>query len=520
MTDDLVLFIEREARIGRNPLFGRHLFQKNNSRTNTQSNQSQRLAVSTIGTRKELKCWHCQGAHVLDKCDILRNKEHEEKITIIRELKLCFGCMRRGHLSKECNNRKTCDTCSGKHHTLLHKDIENPSVVSQGNVEGAESVKSGSVSVYMNMQGRVNGCMSVVPVRVSSNGGNHVITRAFLDNGSSGTFCSHSLLQKLGVKLKFHNKVQLAVGTMHGEYDMGCDLVGGVKVSDYDGNNVISLPTLYGVEKLPITKYDTLSRENISRWGHLRKAKIPDCDEDVELLIGTNAPEALQPWELINSDNNKPFAFRSKLGWVVCGRVESKAGESKVNMHRISVKDGINLDETLNEGFHQDFKDICMLGDENSVREQKCLGEINENCKQVNDKNKIPFPILIPHKEVPDSREMTLNRSNIELGHDYLDNLNYNECMEKSVNEGYAKSVPNGDLGNHLGVIHVEKPVEIRTLFDGVSLNILGQAPGLNSSMLSFLLCFQEGRGGMEDIYSVCRWKKFFNTKRITWGRN
>ena len=342
--DDLVQFIEKEARIAKNPLFGRHLFSnKNMNRMNAQNSQSSgKVAVNTINMKKELECWYCQGSHIIDKCESLRNKNHEEKITIIKELRLCFRCLRKGHVSKECRNRRTCETCNGIHHTFLHKEIEEQSVVHRRDVVGTEDaggVKSGRVSVYLNTESRVTGCMSVVPVRVSLNGGKQVLTRAFLDNGSAGTFCSNSLLDKLGIKLKSSHKVELSVGTMHGEREMCCSLVDGIQVFDFDGNNAISLPPLYGVEKLPITKHDTFSKNDISHWKHLKNARIPECDEEVELLIGTNAPDALQPWEIVNSDEGKPFAFRTKLGWVVCGKKSRHV--DKISVNGLSVREDI-----------------------------------------------------------------------------------------------------------------------------------------------------------------------------------
>ena len=59
---------------------------------------------------------------------------------------------------------------------------------------------------------------------------------------------------------------------------------------------------------------------------------------------------------IINSDSSKPFAFRTKLGWVIGGTVKNKTGGSKVKMYRISMKNGIKLDGTLIKDFNRDLK--------------------------------------------------------------------------------------------------------------------------------------------------------------------
>lgn len=49
-------------------------------------------------------------------------------------------------------------------------------------------------------------------------------------------------------------------------------------------------------------------------------------DADVDLLIGTDSPKVLEPWELINSQCGGPHAVRTRVGWVINGPL--RAGDS------------------------------------------------------------------------------------------------------------------------------------------------------------------------------------------------
>ena len=67
------------------------------------------------------------------KVEVKREAAEIEKITKMSlkerrsyasEERLCFNCLRKGHPCWKCRNKKRCDTCGKKHHTLLHLDVE------------------------------------------------------------------------------------------------------------------------------------------------------------------------------------------------------------------------------------------------------------------------------------------------------------------------------------------------------------------------------------------------------------
>ncbi|XP_064109660.1 uncharacterized protein LOC135217625 [Macrobrachium nipponense] len=121
--DDLVSFIEGEARVLKNPLFGRHLFESGKKGTTpglgegSAPSKSQgltsarKVSCNKIG-EAPLSCWHCKGPHIIDECDQIAKMGHEDKLNTIKELRLCFSCLRNGHMSQYCRYRKRCNVCN------------------------------------------------------------------------------------------------------------------------------------------------------------------------------------------------------------------------------------------------------------------------------------------------------------------------------------------------------------------------------------------------------------------------
>ena len=49
----------------------------------------------------------------------------------------------------------------------------------------------------------------------------------------------------------------------------------------------------------------------------------------MDLLIGVNVPKAMEPWRIINSQRNGPYAVRTRLGWVVNGPLNVSSAMEK-----------------------------------------------------------------------------------------------------------------------------------------------------------------------------------------------
>lgn len=62
----------------------------------------------------------CAGKHPLAERQKVNSQSHENEIEFLRENGLCVGCLRAGHLSRNCKRRMTGQSCQARQPTILH----------------------------------------------------------------------------------------------------------------------------------------------------------------------------------------------------------------------------------------------------------------------------------------------------------------------------------------------------------------------------------------------------------------
>ena len=98
-------------------------------------------------TACKLTCTLCNGErHALYLCSSFKSLSLDQMNSHIRTNKLCFNCLGTGHQTNECRCLSRCKLCSGKHHTLLHRD----EAISSGPVETPDTVDPATVQVTAN----------------------------------------------------------------------------------------------------------------------------------------------------------------------------------------------------------------------------------------------------------------------------------------------------------------------------------------------------------------------------------
>lgn len=77
---------------------------------------SKALATNLDKRPVPVNCVLCEKAnHSLNNCRRFMEREVSERHKFIQAKGLCFGCLKPGHRSKECEDQKTCDKCNKKH---------------------------------------------------------------------------------------------------------------------------------------------------------------------------------------------------------------------------------------------------------------------------------------------------------------------------------------------------------------------------------------------------------------------
>ena len=390
MFADFANFVDHEARIATNPVFGRILedarpkldrrdarLQKRSvskrpgelsfaAQVDSGQNSPDRVATprGSANSEGEMSCLYCNAGHALENCSSLRNRPYSERIEFLKLKGLCFGCLFDGHTARNCPQRKTCSfpNCPKKHPSVLHTNSapRNPEVVnpraSLPSLEGVARVHNamvnpdGKIKTSRN-EGLSKTGMAVVPVKVWVKGcKTPVVTNAFLDSGSSSTFCTEALRKQLGVS---GPRAKISLTTLE-KKDILVDsiIVADLTISDLDENVFIKLPMLYTRPSIPVAREDIPTQDDVDKWPHLSGVHLPRVDAEVGLLIASDVPEVLDPLEVKHSEGGGPYASRTRVGWAVngplvpyphCSRPSSFFVKADTELHRM-VQDFYNRD--------------------------------------------------------------------------------------------------------------------------------------------------------------------------------
>ncbi len=105
--------------------------------------------------------------------------------------------------------------------------------------------------------------LAIVPVKIKLEKGTKIVqTYAFLDEGSSATFCTEALMHQLNANGK---KMDILLKTMGQNKPVSSHKISGLEVAALKSDTFIKLPDVYTHKSIPITK------ENIPKEEDIRK---------------------------------------------------------------------------------------------------------------------------------------------------------------------------------------------------------------------------------------------------------
>ncbi len=172
-----------------------------------------------------------------------------------------------------------------------------------------------------------------------------------------------------------------------------------------DSNEYIGLPDTYMQKEIPVKKENIPTEKDLEQWPYLKEVKLPQIDADICLLIGSNVPKALEPWKVISSKENGPYAVKTALGWTVNGPFRktgvSRAGKQIVMAYRISV---VKLDELTQQQIEQDFPERQHEERlEMSLEDRMFMESVSKSIKLVNGHYSIGLPLRKGDTEFPNN---------------------------------------------------------------------------------------------------------------------
>ncbi len=512
-------------------------------------------------------CIFCKGSQELDSCEGFCKKDIHERKEYTKSKGLCFGCLKQGHLSKHCKNRKTCKTCGKSHPTSLHGDIKKREVNKDNSIppeEAASPTVRCTKTCFMNngYQYRISSMIVPVWVNHANNPPNQKLVYALLDDQSDTTFISKEVLDYLQVN---GPKTQLSLSTMHAKNELvRSERIKGLEVSDINHSTSIKLPTTFSCETIPAKGQQIPCPEMANSWLQLKPIAhhlIPlRNDIPIGILIGSNCSQAIMPREVIPGNQNEPYAQRTDLGWGIIGNEGKSMTDESDHLtgivHRVTtesisptaesstrkachfsimptIKEVINpaqLREMMELVFSEKGAEQPMSQDD-----KKFLSILEKDIRQREDGHyEMPLPFREETPVIPNNKALALRRlqklltrleNNKKYCEDYINFMN--ELFERN----NAVRVPENELEKEdgkvwyippHGVYHPRKPEKIRVVFDcsatyqGESINNhLLQGPDLTNQLVGVLCRFRtEPTAFMCDVEGMFHQFKVLETHR------
>ncbi|XP_067027926.1 uncharacterized protein [Acropora muricata] len=577
-------FLKREARIACNPVTMSRIKEQERKedpqrrRRPISYGRNKPVAAGSFATRSnELKegsnerrddrrpkperCLLCKNNHNLDECDRFALMSQTEKREYVKSRGLCLGCLKFGHMKKDCRGRKTCKKCNGFHPSSLHIDHPVPSdqVAMQAVDQQAKPTEVTSNRVEVQDKKSLNVCSShslIVPVWLHhrDNPEKRILVYALLDDQSDACFVKNEILQMLALS---GPDVQLRLSTILGEDVVTCQKISGLVVRGFKEPADVALPPAYSREEIPAKRSQIPRPESVLGWPHLKRVAnqlMPyRHDIHVGLLLGVNCARAIKPREIITGTDDDPYAKKTTLGWGVIGIVDRKEYDEdsiECSCNRIvskEIKDGSSMivghfvaktqvkeivcPSQIGKMFEFDFNESVKEERALSFQDRKFLAIVNSSIHHREDRHyEIPLPLKEDTLELPNNKELALSRLKRlrqRLKTDSKYRGHYQTFMEELIEKGHAEKVPAEELSLkngriwyilHHGVYHPQKQDKIRVVFDasaefkGKSLNrYLLQGPDLTNNLTGVLCRFRK-----EPIAFMCDVEGMFHQVYVT----
>ncbi|KAJ8342594.1 hypothetical protein SKAU_G00325220 [Synaphobranchus kaupii] len=528
-----VEFVTKEAKIACHPVTSLHAL-KSSDGEKVKTPRTRSVGAKVLASSSEEKpdakgCVFCEKSnHGIHTCRKFMDKSIAERVKFVQTKKLCFGCLKSGHYSKNCEKRSVCDTCKRKHPTCLHEDrAKEDGKKEQRDDERKESgkhIKEKERSKERTESKQTNGTLNeatsnrvvqdmnstytstVIPVWLSttSNPENEVLVYALLDNQSDTTFVLQEKAETLDTQKE---PVQLKLSTLSSRSTViPSQKLTGLQVRGFYSTKKISLPVTYSREFIPANLSHIPTPKTARAWPHLEHlaeeiAPLIECD--IGLLIGYNCSQALLPREVVSGNDNEPFAQRTDLGWSIVGCVNPCVdyGDAIGSSHRIVVRQvtpylqsPANLTSEVQyicrtqvkelvtppdviKVLESDFNERTVEDSHFSQEDLRFISIMEEEIKINADGHcEMPLPFKEDRPRLPDNRRcadhrLKCLRKRFEKDKQY--HKDYVAFMSETMTRRDAEKVPEEEIDKspawyipHHGVYHPQKPGKIRVVFD------------------------------------------------------
>ncbi|GFQ78921.1 integrase catalytic domain-containing protein, partial [Trichonephila clavata] len=264
-------------------------------------------------------------------CDYAYNLSLDERKNILLKKGGCFKCLgAKKHISRFCKANITCCHCSGKHSPLMcfvkYKQKENDK-----NINPKADESRPSENTVLTNQSTFNEIyLQTLVVRISNKGLNHFV-RVIIDSGSTKSYISKFVAEKMG--LKSIGKETVTHGLFGGLEKTECHNRYNIQLNSLDTKNKIEIEVMdqkkicatvpkiknaYCLKKLREKKI-FLSDVNFKS----EKCLYEESVNDIHLLLGADVAGKILTGKIEHLSCGL-VAMQYILGWTVMGKVSNE----------------------------------------------------------------------------------------------------------------------------------------------------------------------------------------------------
>ena len=340
--------------------------------------------TASDNSKYQRECALKDGKHPIWKCEKFKKMNVEERGQKAKDLKLCFKCLSDAHQMRNCSGR-LCDVngCGKPHHRLLHRPYKNEEQMQ--NVENVDEVSNLSSM-------RSSGVLPVIPVTIGS-GSKTLKTFALCDSGASLSFVDESLMKTLNLT---GQPVDLNVAGIHGASDISSkrlrvrigDQQGKVKedIMAYSHPDVNAGNRTYNLKKL---------KEEYPRLSVLKDSTINL--KDVKVILGQDCYHLHRAIDYRKCGNAKPWAVRTKLGWMLSGPLPQQETAKLANESLIFADVDPLVDQMKTRSSMEVYTSHCSVSQmsKENTENSPDIFVVERNWQEVSTK-----PLLLENKQV------------------------------------------------------------------------------------------------------------------------
>lgn len=324
---------------------------------------------SSSSSSKESKCAACDEDHKIWKCVRFKSKSVADREKLVREKKLCYGCLSDKHVLRNCRIKRKCDIdgCDQFHSRFLHvRRSRSPVTHKSENATPAvatPAVIAPAVNLGHTKQNKKGDILMKIGIMRCYGPKGRRDELVLLDDANQQTMMEKSLMKDLGYEGRPETFTLQWTGHQKRTEDA---IVFNMSASDLIDSESFCINNVYAVDDLGLPTQDQDAEKLKEKYKHLRGIDFPSFNEQPRILLGLDHTHLLVGSETRKGRIDEPFATKTKLGWVVYGK--TKVGGSTSNFNGSHFPINPKCDRELDD--HQQIVEIS--------RDEITSTEINE----------------------------------------------------------------------------------------------------------------------------------------------